>query len=195
MTTPKTPIILASSSRWRREALQRLGVAFSCQSPNIDEQPRQAEPCQALAARLAREKMRAISSKNLDHVVIGSDQVACLQGAPVPKPTTLETVHQQLRQQSGQTVTFYTAVCVGQGSKMAEYCDITQVTFKTLRDRQIGNYLKREQPLGCAGGFQVEGFGVALFEQINSSDPSALVGLPLLKLASLLNEFGIDPLA
>lgn len=194
MTAAKPPIILASSSRWRSAALRRLGVDFSCQSPDIDEQPQPGESCQAIATRLARQKMAKIAAKNADHVVIGSDQVACFNGSPIAKPTHLDAVREQLRRQSGHTVTFYTALCVGRGNRVAEYCDTTQVIFKTLSAAQIDNYLAREQPVGCAGGFQIEGFGVALFEQINSSDPSALVGLPLLKLASLLAEFGIDPL-
>jgi len=194
MSTPKLPIILASSSRWRSEALHRLGVEFICKSPTIDEQSHPRESCQALAQRLAGEKMLEIAVKNRNHVVIGSDQVACFNGAPVAKPTTLDAVREQLRRQSGHSLTFYTALCVGRGSQISEYCDITRVTFKKLSDEQIDCYLSRENPIGCAGGFQIEGFGVALFEQINSTDPSALVGLPLLKLASLLTEFGVDPL-
>ncbi len=188
------PLILASSSPWRRAALARLGLPFRCQSPTIDERPRPDEPCEALAGRLAAEKMQEIADKNGDCVVIGSDQVACHHGRPIAKPTTLAEVREQLIGQSGQQVTFYTALCVGTGGRQLLACDTTVVCFKSLSAQQIDRYLEREQPLGCAGGFQVEGYGIALFDEIRSSDPTALVGLPLLALAKLLGEFGLDPL-
>ncbi|TFH68938.1 septum formation protein Maf [Gammaproteobacteria bacterium LSUCC0057] len=189
-----SPLILASSSVWRHTALARLGLQFTCQSPEIDETAAAGEHCEQLATRLAAEKMAVIAAKNSESVVIGSDQVACHQGQPLAKPTTMDQLRQQLLRQSGATVTFYTAVCVGRGEWRRQFCDTTHVQFKRLSAAQIERYLQREQPLGCAGGFQVEGFGIALFEQIRSSDPTALVGLPLLGLSALLAEFGLDPL-
>lgn len=188
------PLILASSSPWRRAALARLGLAFSCQSPEIDESPRAGEPCEQLARRLAKQKMAEIADKIGDCVVIGSDQVACHRGATIAKPTNLAQVREQLLDQAGQRVTFYTALCVGNSRRHLEFCDVTEVQFKPLSAAQIDRYLEREQPLGCAGGFQVEGHGIALFDEICSSDPSALVGLPLIGLARLLGELGLDPL-
>lgn len=195
MNDLELPLILASSSPWRRAALARLGLPFSCQSPEIDERPHPGEPCEALACRLAADKMQTIAAKNGECVVIGSDQVACHQGRPIAKPTTLEEVREQLIGQSGRLVTFYTALCVGGPGRQLSACDTTVVRFKTLSAAQIDRYLEREQPLGCAGGFQVEGYGIALFDEIRSSDPTALVGLPLLGLAKLLGEIGLDPLA
>jgi len=187
------PLVLASSSPYRREILAKLGVPFACAAPEIDESPLPDEPVERLVVRLAENKARALAKRFPNHLIIGSDQSAVLDGRPISKPGSRERAEEQLRAASGRTVVFYTALCVlnsGSGESLCDL-DVTRVTFRVLDERQIAGYVEREQPYDCAGGFKSEGLGVALFERIETEDPNALVGLPLIRLIRLLEAFGV----
>jgi septum formation protein len=191
MTLPR--IVLASTSRYRAELLRRLLDDFEQIAPDADEQPLSGETPAARAARLAAAKAAAVSEKRRDAVVIGSDQVAALGDTILHKPGSSDNAHEQLRASSGNTVHFHTGLCVldGRDGRLQSYTDETRVVFRTLSDEEIRRYLAREHPLDCAGSFKSEGAGIALFERIESADPTALVGLPLIALARLLRESGI----
>jgi septum formation protein len=186
-------LILASTSPYRRELLARLGLAFDTMRPETDETPRPAEPPQALAARLARTKAEAVlgCAPASDLWSIGSDQVAELDGRPLGKPGTAENAIAQLSAMSGREIRFHTALCLANSeSRRLEACDVTTVRFRTLGRDEILRYVERERPLDCAGSFKSEGLGVALFEEIDNRDPTALIGLPLIATARLLREAG-----
>jgi septum formation protein len=191
MSTPR--IVLASTSRYRAELLHRLLDDFEQIAPDVDEQPLSGEAPAARAARLAAAKATVVSAKHRDAVVIGSDQVAALGDAILHKPGSRDNAHEQLRASSGNVVHFHTGLCVcdGRDGRLQSYTDETRVVFRTLSDEEIRRYLAREHPLDCAGSFKSEGAGIALFERIESADPTALVGLPLIALARLLRESGI----
>jgi len=191
MSTPR--IVLASTSRYRAELLHRLLDDFEQITPDVDEQPLSGEAPAARAARLAAAKATAVSAKHRDAVVIGSDQVAALGDAILHKPGSRDNAHEQLRASSGNVVHFHTGLCVcdGRDGRLQSYTDETRVVFRTLSDEEIRRYLAREHPLDCAGSFKSEGAGIALFERIESADPTALVGLPLIALARLLRASGI----
>jgi septum formation protein len=191
MTLPR--IVLASTSRYRAELLRRLLDDFEQIAPDADEQPLSGETPAARAARLAAAKAAAVSEKRRDAVVIGSDQVAALGDTILHKPGSSDNAHEQLRASSGNTVHFHTGLCVldGRDGRLQSYTDETRVVFRTLSDEEIRRYLAREHPFDCAGSFKSEGAGIALFERIESADPTALVGLPLIALARLLRESGI----
>ncbi|MGN6192858.1 MAG: Maf family protein [Rhodanobacteraceae bacterium] len=191
MSTPR--IVLASTSRYRAELLHRLLDDFEQIAPDVDEQPLSGEAPAARAARLAAAKATAVSAKHRDAVVIGSDQVAALGDAILHKPGSRDNAHEQLRASSGNVVHFHTGLCVcdGRDGRLQSYTDETRVVFRTLSDEEIRRYLAREHPLDCAGSFKSEGAGIALFERIESADPTALVGLPLIALARLLRASGI----
>lgn len=189
-------LVLASTSPYRRQLLARLGLKFSVQAPETIEVADQGErPC-ALAQRLATEKARAVAHKRPAAVVIGSDQLACLADSVLGKPGDPQTAERQLLACSGREVVFLTAVhvCCHASGQSAHAIDETRVQFRQLSGRQIRRYIELEQPLDCAGSFKAEGLGISLFAAIHSSDPSALIGLPLIKLCSALAEFGIEPL-
>ena len=190
-------LILGSTSRYRRELLQRLRVPFEVVSPEVDETPLPGEQPAAMAQRLALVKARAVASKFAAAVVIGSDQVADLDGEPVGKPGTHERAFEQLRSMSGRSVVFQTAVAVVRGDVGFEGVALVPVTvrFRTLTDAQIEHYLRAEQPYDCAGSAKSEALGIALLESIESNDPTALVGLPLIQTCALLRQAGIDPLS
>ena len=190
-------LILGSTSRYRRELLQRLRVPFEVVSPEVDETPLPGEQPAAMAQRLALVKARAVASKFATAVVIGSDQVADLDGEPVGKPGTHERAFEQLRSMSGRSVVFQTAVAVVRGDVGFEGVALVPVTvrFRTLTDAQIEHYLRAEQPYDCAGSAKSEALGIALLESIESNDPTALVGLPLIQTCALLRQAGIDPLS
>lgn len=195
MPASNSPLILGSGSRYRRELLQRIVSDFACVSPDIDETPRPDETPAALALRLAREKARAVSAGQPQSLVIGSDQVAAVDGDQLGKPGNHARAHAQLSRCSGQSVTFYTAVCLMRdGIEIASHTDITVVNFRTLTAAEIDAYLEQEQPWDCAGSFKSEGLGCILFESIESLDPNSLIGLPLIWLSSALRQAGIDPL-
>lgn len=190
-------LVLGSSSPYRRELLTRLGQPFETRSPDVDETPRPGEEPLALARRLAEVKARAVAQAfGDDVVVIGSDQVADLAGQPLGKPGHHAGAVEQLRAMSGQLVRFHTAVCVMRPRTGQVLQDVSSVavTFRTLRDDVIEAYLRRELPYDCAGSAKCEGLGIALLERIESDDPTALVGLPLIATCRLLRDVGWDPL-
>ncbi len=187
------PLVLGSTSRYRRELLHRLHLAFDVVSPEVDETPLPGESPATLAQRLALAKARAVTALRPDAVVIGSDQVADLAGEPLGKPGNHERATVQLRRMSGQTVVFQTAVAVVCAATGFERCELAgvRVVFRTLSDDEIERYLRIEQPYDCAGSAKSEGLGIALLERIDNDDPTALVGLPLIRTARLLREAGL----
>jgi septum formation protein len=186
-------IVLGSSSPYRRELLSRLKVEFDVDLPHVDETPRPAETPREIALRLALEKARAVAAKHPKAAVIGSDQVADLGGKPLGKPGTHERAVQQLRQMSGQVVVFHTAVAVVCAATGFEQVDLApvRVAFRELGDAEIESYLRAEQPYDCAGSARSEGLGIVLLESIESDDPSALVGLPLIRTCRMLRAAGV----
>ena len=187
------PLVLGSTSRYRRELLQRLNVAFDVAAPDVDETPQHDEAPRALALRLALAKARAVAQQHPDAVVIGSDQVADLAGAPLGKPGNHERAVQQLRQMRGETVVFQTAVavvCAATGFEQADLAAV-QVQFRALSDDEIERYLRAEQPYDCAGSAKSEGLGIALLDAIHSDDPTALIGLPLIRTCRMLRAAGL----
>lgn len=190
-------LILGSTSRYRRELLERLRWPFEIVSPGVDETPLPGETPAALARRLALAKARAVSAMHPDAVVIGSDQVADLDGRPIGKPGTHERAVEQLHLMSGRSVVFQTAVAVVHDATgyTGEVLVPVTVRFRELDDAEIDHYLRVEQPYDCAGSARSESLGIALLDAIESDDPTALVGLPLIRTAALLREAGIDVLA
>ncbi|MES2977272.1 MAG: Maf family nucleotide pyrophosphatase [Pseudomonadota bacterium] len=191
------PLVLGSSSRYRAELLQRLGLPFTIAAPDIDETPRPGETPPEIAQRLALEKARAIAELQPDAIVIGSDQVADLNGLALGKPGTHERAVEQLRAMRGKTVVFQTAVAVVCAATGFEAVDMASVSvrFRALTDDEIENYLRLEQPYDCAGSAKSEGLGIALLDAIESDDPTALVGLPLIRTCQLLRSAGVQLLA
>ena len=191
MTTPR--IVLASTSRYRAGLLRLLLDNFEQIAPDVDEQPLPGEAPAARAARLAAAKAAAVSGQHHHAVVIGSDQVAALGDAILHKPGSSDKAHEQLCASSGNTIDFHTGLCVldGRRGRLQSHIDHTRVVFRTLADEEIRRYVVRERPFDCAGSFKSEGAGIALFERIESEDPTALIGLPLIALARLLRETGI----
>ncbi len=189
-------LILASTSRYRRELLERLRLPFDVVSPEVDETPLPDEAPSTLALRLARAKADAVATRHPGAIVIGSDQVADLDGQSIGKPLTHERAQQQLRRMSGRAVTFQTAVAVVR--RDAGYAEAllapVRVRFRELGEAQIEHYLRTEQPYDCAGSARSEALGIALLSSIESDDPTALVGLPLIRTCTLLREAGLDPL-
>jgi septum formation protein len=188
------PIILASTSRYRRELLARLQLPFTTRSPDTVEEAIPGEPPATMAARLALAKARSVAAANA--LVIGSDQVASLDGEILRKPGSAEVAVAQLRACRGKSVLFHTAVAVVATSsgRTLEHVDCTEVVFRRLEDSALERYVRLESPLDCAGSFKSEGLGVALFERISSEDPTALIGLPLIFVADALRKLGADPL-
>lgn len=184
------PLILSSTSPYRRQLLSRLGLAFDCVRPQVDEHARAGEPPLALAVRLAREKACEVAARHPGHWVIGSDQVAELDGQPLGKPGSVAAACAQLAAMSTRHVHFHTAVCLTDGQAVIEHCDLTRVRFRALDSAQIARYVAAEQPLDCAGSFKCEGLGISLFEAIDNQDPTALVGLPLIASCRLLRQAG-----
>lgn len=189
-------LILGSSSRYRREMLQRLRLPFDVLSPDVDESPLSDESPRDLACRLALAKAHAVAALRPEAVVIGSDQVADLNGLPLGKPGTHERATTQLRQMRGQTVIFQTAVavvCAATGFAQMDIAPV-KVTFRDLSDAEIEAYLLAEQPYDCAGSAKSEGLGIALLARIENDDPTALVGLPLIRTCNLLRAAGLQVL-
>lgn len=185
-------VILASTSAYRASLLRRLLDHFEQASPGTDEEPLPGEAPAARAARLAEAKARAVAATRPGCVVIGSDQVADLDGTVLDKPGTVHAAHKQLAASSGREVVFHTAVCVidTRGDAFV-HVDETRVHFRTLSTEDIERYVERERPLDCAGSFKCEGLGIALFERIANEDPTALVGLPLIATCRLLRDAGL----
>jgi septum formation protein len=194
---PPPPLILGSTSRYRRELLARLRLPFEVVSPQVDETPMPGEAPAALALRLALAKAHAVAALHPHAVVIGADQVADLAGQAIGKPGTHERAVAQLRQMSGRQVVFQTAVAVVRrdtGFAQVELVPV-RVCFRTLGDEEIERYLQLEQPYDCAGSAKCETLGIALLDAIDSDDPTALVGLPLIRTCRMLRAAGIDPLS
>ncbi len=187
-------LLLASSSPYRRELLSRLQLPFDCASPEIDETPRPDEAPEQLVRRLAREKAQALAPRYRDHLIIGSDQVAVLDQRTLGKPHTFERARRQLHDCSGKAVTFLTGLALldSQSSAVQVDCVAFTVHFRPLSDQQIERYLNAEQPFDCAGSFKAEGLGVSLFSATQGEDATSLIGLPLIRLVTMLNEAGIQ---
>ncbi len=190
-------LILASTSAYRRELLARLRIPFDVQAPGVDETPRDGEAPAALARRLALAKAREVARRDPAAVVIGADQVAELDGQALGKPGNRANAAAQLRSMSGRAVAFQTAVAVACGASglEARFLACVRVRFRELTEREIARYLELEQPYDCAGSAKAEGLGIALLESIESDDPTAIIGLPLIGTARLLRQAGLDPLA
>ncbi len=189
-------LILGSTSRYRHELLTRLRIPFEAVPPDVDETPAPGENPADLALRLALAKARDVARRFPQAVVIGSDQVADLHGEPLGKPGTHERAVAQLRRMSGKTVIFQTAlavICVETGFEQCEIAPV-RVVFRTLSDAEIERYLQAEQPYDCAGSAKSEGLGIALLERIDNDDPTALVGLPLIRTCQLLRAAGVSVL-
>lgn len=202
--TPFPTLVLGSTSRYRRELLERLGLPFEVRAPEVDETPRPDETPLQLAVRLADAKAAAVAATYAaagtpaqDVLVIGSDQVADLAGQPLGKPGTHERARAQLRAMSGCTVLFHTAVAIARpaAGRIWQAVDTVRVHMRSLSDHEIDTYLRLEQPYDCAGSAKVEGLGITLIERIESDDPTALIGLPLITVTRLLREAGLDVLA
>ncbi len=194
MSKLQRALILGSTSRYRRELLERLRVPFDVVSPDVDETPLPGEAPHALATRLALAKAKAVAVLHPNSVVIGSDQVADLNGEPLGKPGTHERAVVQLQRMRGQTVIFQTAVsvvCQASGFEQTELAQI-KVRFRELSDAEIEAYLRAEEPYDCAGSAKSEGLGIALLDAIDNDDPTALIGLPMIRTARLLRAAGID---
>ena len=187
-------LILGSTSPYRRELLDRLRLDFEVMAPHVDETPRPGEAPAALARRLALAKAHAVAAQLPQAVVIGSDQVADLAGEPLGKPGTHERATEQLRRMRGRSVVFQTAVAVVCRETGFEQVDLApvRVDFRALTDAEIETYLRAEQPYDCAGSARSEGLGIALLEAIHSDDPSALVGLPLIRTCRMLRAAGLQ---
>jgi len=194
MSNIQRALILGSTSRYRRELLQRLRVPFDVVSPEVDETPLADEAPNDLATRLSLAKAKAVAALHPNAVVIGSDQVADLHGEPLGKPGSHERAVAQLLRMRGQTVVFQTAVsvvCVDSQFEQTELAQI-KVRFRDLSDAEIETYLRAEEPYDCAGSAKSEGLGIALLEAIDNDDPTALIGLPLIRTARLLRAAGIE---
>jgi septum formation protein len=186
-------LILASTSTYRRELLARLRIPFECLAPGCDEQRLPDEPAPALASRLARLKAESVAARHPGSLVIGSDQVAVRGDEILGKPGTVARCTEQLLQSSGREVAFLTAVHVvdGHHDRAEAHLDRTLVRFRTLNAGEVARYVAADQPLDCAGGFKAESLGIGLFERIDSADPTALTGLPLIWLSGALRRAGI----
>lgn len=191
MTEPEPGVILASTSRYRRALLQRLLPEFRCHNPDIDEAPHPGEGPRELALRLAQAK--AATAAGGPEIAIGSDQVAALGQQILGKPGKLETAVTQLQACAGKPVVFYTGVCVigPSGGDGSSHVDLTTVHFRPLSEAEIRRYLAREEPYDCAGSFKAEGLGVVLMDRLESQDPTAIQGLPLIWLAGCLRRLGL----
>ncbi|HVZ45318.1 MAG TPA: Maf family nucleotide pyrophosphatase [Ramlibacter sp.] len=190
------PLVLGSTSRYRRELLERLGIPFEVAAPGVDETALPGEAPAQIARRLALAKAHAVAQRFPHAVVIGSDQVADLEGEPIGKPGTHERATQQLRLMSGRTVVFQTALAVVCRETQYEALDLAavRVSFRSLTDAEIEAYLRAEQPYDCAGSAKSEGLGIALLDAIDNDDPTALVGLPLIRTCRMIRAAGVKVL-
>jgi septum formation protein len=190
-------LVLASTSPYRRELLERLGLPFEAAAPCFDEQIDQEIAPEELVQSLALAKAQSLANDFPDAVIIGSDQVFVAAGEIVGKPVTVEKAFAQLKRMSGASHTFYTGLAVvdtASGANLTTCVPFT-VTLRHLADDEIRNYIRRENPLNCAGSFMIEGLGIALMEKLEGTDFTALIGLPLIQLVTLLQQLGINPLA
>ncbi len=190
----KLSLVLGSSSPFRRSLLERLGLDFTNAVPDIDESPRPDESPRDLVLRLAEEKARAVAREHPRSLIIGSDQVACIDGEILGKPGNRQAAIQQLSRASGNWVYFHTGLCLynSESNRAQLVCEPFQVQFRRLDRAQIERYLDLEQPFNCAGSFRSEGLGIALFERMHGDDPNALIGLPLIRLITMLANEGVS---
>ena len=197
LSTPNRPVVLGSTSVYRRELMARLRIPFDVAAPDVDETPLPGETPEALARRLALAKARAVAARYPQAAVIGSDQVADLEGEPLGKPGTHARAVQQLQRMRGRTVVFQTAVavvCLDSGFEQVEIAPV-RVRFRDLADDEIEAYLRAETPYDCAGSAKSEGLGITLLASIDNDDPTALVGLPLIRTSQMLRAAGVRLLA
>jgi MAF protein len=189
-------LLLASTSIYRQQLLEKLHLPFICAAPQTDETPLPGESAEALVLRLAAAKAQALAMAYPDYLIIGSDQVCVIAGEITGKPHSEENARQQLRKASGQQVTFYTGLALynSRSQRLQVICEPFHVHFRTLSEVEIETYVRLEQPLYCAGSFKSEGLGIALFEKLEGRDPNALIGLPLIALLEMLRAEGINPL-
>lgn len=184
--------MLASSSAYRKQQLEKLGLEFGVVVPAVDETPLYAERPVDLASRLAEEKCRVVYEQSSDCVVIGSDQVCAFEGRVFGKPGSFERATEQLQMFSGSCIEFFTSLCVmTPQNELYRHTDVTTVVFRKLTKKEIVAYLNKDQPFDCAGSFKVEALGLSLFDAVKSDDPSALMGLPLIKLCQFLRQAGL----
>lgn len=190
----KQPLILASSSPYRKELLNRLGLPFETVSPEVDESPLAKELPQDTALRLAQIKARKIAETHPQALIIGCDQVATLEGMQLGKPGNHENATKQLRMMQGRTVIFHTALCLYNAKTLNMQAEVVpyEVAFRKLSDEQIERYLLTEEPYNCAGSAKSEGLGIALISSMNGTDPNALIGLPLIKLITMLQNENLN---
>jgi septum formation protein len=191
------PLVLASTSPFRRELLARLGMPFETDSPEVDETRHLDEPPQVLVLRLAEAKARAVAPRHPGALIVGSDQVACIDDEVLGKPGDRERAIAQLERASGRCVLFQTGLCLldAASGRAQTLVEPFRVHFRPLTRAQIDGYVDRERPFDCAGSFKSEGLGIALFQRLEGEDPTALIGLPLIRLIALLECDGVDPLA
>ena len=192
MTTHR--LVLASTSPFRRALLERLGLPFEVAAPEVDESCRPGESPEALVLRLSEAKAHAVAASLADALVIGSDQVAVIDGEILGKPGGRERAIGQLVRASGRRVTFLTGLCLvdAASGRARAVCEPFHVRFRTLSPEQIARYVDRERPFNCAGSFKSEGYGITLFERLEGDDPTALIGLPLIRLVELLGRNGVE---
>ena len=191
------PLLLASSSPYRKQLMTKLGLPFQAASPDVDESPAMDESAEQLATRLALKKADALAGDYPNHWIIGSDQVACLEdGTLLNKPENHERAMEQLVRSSGQRVSFMTGLVLLDSSsgERQGHCEHFHAHFRQLSTEEIQNYLHAEKPYDCAGSFKMEGLGIALFSRLEGRDPNSLVGLPLIALTDMLRNWGLNPL-
>ncbi|MDX7999612.1 septum formation inhibitor Maf [Xenorhabdus sp. Reich] len=190
------PIVLSSTSVYRRQLLEKMGLSFTCASPDIDESPQENESPEQLVMRLSCAKATALQRDYSNHLIIGSDQVCVLDNKITGKPHNFENAFAQLKKSSGKCVTFYTGITLF-NSKTGDTdirCELFYVYFRDLTETEIINYLNKEKPFNCAGSFKSEGLGITLFEKLDGRDPNTLIGLPLITLTKMLIRQGVNPL-
>ncbi len=183
-------LILASTSPFRKEILNKLGISFEIMSPEVDETALEKETPQQLVERLSIAKAKAVADKVKDALVIGSDQVSVINNEIIGKPHTYENAVKQLKNASGKTVTFYTGLCLYNSATQQYQSEVVpfDVVFRDLNDQLIENYLRKEEPYNCAGSFKSEALGIILFEKLEGEDPNTLMGLPLIRLINMLEN-------
>jgi septum formation protein len=193
---PRHSLVLASTSHYRRTLLERLGVPFTVAAPDTDERRLPGEPPHVQARRLAEQKARSVAARHPGALVIGADQVAVIDTEPLGKPGTAAATVEQLLRASGRRVMFETGLCLLEVASGRVQLDVVPfaVVFRHLDRAEVEEYVRRERPYDCAGGFRVEGLGIALFERLEGTDPTALVGLPLIRLAGMLRAEGLNVL-
>ncbi|HDG1709941.1 TPA: septum formation inhibitor Maf [Kluyvera ascorbata] len=190
-------LILASTSPYRKQLLEKLGLPFESAAPEVDELPLPGETPRSLVLRLAQAKAQALAARFPEHLIIGSDQVCLLDGEITGKPHTEENARLQLKKASGNVVTFYTGLALynSANGQLQTECEPFDVHFRHLSEQEINAYIRKENPLNCAGSFKSEGLGIALFDRLEGRDPNTLIGLPLIALCKMLRRENFNPLA